>query len=189
MDKRIILTIVVIGIIGVIGVLVNPFKKEQSPFVPAQDTGSQPSVSGSEIGQKIPEFELEDFTGQKVKVDTSLGKPIFIDFWAAWCPFCVDEMPEIEKIHQEFKDQLIVLGIHRSETEGIEAGAKFAKERGVTYILLKDSTGAIYKTLTGGRNFMPYALYIDEEGKIVKVKAGPKTAEEMKQTVNELLKL
>lgn len=187
MDKRIILGVVVLAIIGAILVITNPFKRQESPFVPQGGTSTQVTTS-SEVREKIPEFELEDFQGQKVKVATASGKPIFIDFWAAWCPFCVDEMPEIEKIHKEFGDQLAVYGIHRSETEGIDAGAKFAKDRGVTYTLLKDSTGQVYKTLTGGRNFMPYALYIDKEGKIVKTKAGPKTAEEMRQAIEELLR-
>jgi len=187
MNNKLITLIVVIAFIaGAIVLLTNPFKREQSPLT---DTAS--SNSSSEVGQKIPEFELEDFNGEKVKIATPSGKPVFIDFWAAWCPFCIDEMPEIEKIHKEFGPPaggLIVLGIHRSETETIDAGAKFAKERGVTYTLLKDSTGAVYKTLTGGRNFMPYALYIDKMGKIVKTKAGPKTAEEMRQAVQELLR-
>lgn len=182
-NKVFILAIVVVAIIGAILVLTKPFKTEKPPFT------DQTQVSGSsEVGQKVAEFELEDFNGQKVKVVSSSGKPIFIDFWAAWCPFCVEEMPEIEKIHQEFGDKLLVYGIHRSETEGIEKGAEFAKERGVTYPLLKDSTGQVYKNLTGGRNFMPYALYIDKEGRIVKVKAGPKTIEEMREAVEELLK-
>jgi hypothetical protein len=54
--------------------------------------------------------------------------------------------------------------------------------------LLNDATGEVYRKLTGGRNFMPYALYIDKEGKIFKVKAGPKTAEEIRQAVKELVK-
>lgn len=177
--KNIILIVVVLAILGVILVLVNPFKQQSSPF-------QTPTTGISEMEDRLPTFELEDFNGEKVQVASSSGKPIFIDFWAAWCPFCVEEMPEIEKIHQEFGDKLVVLGIHRSETEGIDQGAQFAKERGVTYPLLKDSTGEVYKKLTGGRNFMPYALYIDKEGKIVKVKAGPKTAEEMRQAVEEL---
>lgn len=182
MDKRIILGVVVLIIISAILVITNPFKREESPLK------QQPQTATPDVGQRIPEFELEDFNGDRVKVTNVSGKPIFIDFWAAWCPFCIDEMPEIEKIHKEFGDQLVVLGIHRSETEGIEQGAKFAKERGVTYTLLKDSSGGVYRVLTGGRNFMPYALYIDKEGKIVKTKAGPKTAEEMRQAVEELLK-
>lgn len=169
---------VIVVIVGGVFLLVNSFKKQEPP----------PSVSSSsEIGQKVSDFELESFDGQQVKLSQFAGKPILIDFWAAWCPFCINEMPEIEKIHQEFSGKLVILGIHRSETEGIEAGAKFAKERGVTYPLLKDSAGQVYKTLTGGRNFMPYALYINKEGKIVKVKAGPKTTEEMRDAVNQLI--
>lgn len=181
MNKSITLIIVIIIIVGAILVLINPFQRKESPITTSRQNAS------SEIGQKISEFELEDFNGQKVKVASASGKPIFIDFWAAWCPFCVEEMPEIEKIHQEFKDQLIVLGIHRSETESVTQGTEFAKERGVTYPLLKDATGQVYKKLTGGRNFMPYALYIDKQGKIVKVKAGPKTVEEMREAVKTLL--
>jgi len=186
MKKSVTFIIVIIIILGAILLLTNPFKKQQSPFVPQGETSTQVSGS-SEVGQKIPEFELEDFNGQKVKVATDFGKPIFIDFWAAWCPFCLEEMGEIEKINQEFKDKLVVLGIHRTETEDVARGEKFAKEIGVNYILLKDSTGQVYKTLTGGRNFMPYALYIDKQGTIVAIKAGPKTEEEMRSEVEKLL--
>lgn len=185
MNKNIVLIVVLLIIVGAVLFLTNPFKSKKSSFVSQENVATQ---TLSEVGQKVPEFELEDFNGQKVKVASASGKPVFIDFWAAWCPFCVEEMPEIEKIHQEFKGKIIVLGIHRSETEGIEKGAEFARERGVTYTLLKDSTGEVYKTLTGGRNLMPYALYIDKEGKIVKFKAGPKIEEEMREAVNSLLK-
>lgn len=177
-NKNIILmgVVLVVAIVGAVLI----FRPQASP------TGT-PQPAASETNQKIADFELESFTGEKVKLSQFVGKPVFIDFWAGWCPFCVNEMPEIEKIHREFGDKLVVLGIHRSETEGIDAGAKFAKDRGVTYTLLKDSTGAAYKTLTGGRQFMPYALYIDKDGKLVKVKAGPKTADEMRQAVKELV--
>lgn len=189
-NKLIILIIVIAVIVGTILVLDNPFKKEESPFVPQE--GQIQNTKTSEVSQQVADFELESFEGAKVKLSDFSGRPVFIDFWAAWCPFCIDEMPEIEKIHQEFGPStgsgLVVLGIHRSETEGIEQGAEFAKERGVTYALLKDSTGGVYRGLTGGRNFMPYALYINKEGNIVKTKAGPKTAEEMRQAVMELLK-
>ncbi|MBI4036347.1 TlpA family protein disulfide reductase [Candidatus Daviesbacteria bacterium] len=176
-NKNIILIIVGVVIVGAILVLTNPFKKQQSPFVP---------TNGSTSSAQVADFELESFAGEKIKLSQFAGQPIFIDFWAAWCPFCIEEMTEIEKIHQEFP-QLVILGIHRSETEGVDVGTKFAKERGVKYPLLKDLTGEVYKTLTGGRQFMPYALFIDKAGQIVKVKAGPKTAEEMRQIVKELV--
>lgn len=186
MDKKIILTAVILVIIVGTLLVFNSSKKQTQQS--STGTSQAPAKASSvEVGQQVADFELESFDGGKVKLSDFVGKPVFIDFWAGWCPFCVEEMVEIEKIHKQFGDKLVVLGIHRSETESIERGAEFAKERGVTYTLLKDSTGEVYKTLTGGRQFMPYALYIDKEGKIVKVKAGPKTAEEMRETVKTLL--
>lgn len=182
MKNKIVSLIIVLALIaGVVLVFVNPFNRGQL-------SERVKSPSSSEVGQEVADFELESFDGKRVKFSEFLGKPVLIDFWAGWCPFCVEEMPEIEKVHKELGDNLVVLGIHRSETESIDVGTKFAKERGVTYTLLKDSKGQVYKSLTGGRNFMPYALYIDKEGKIVKVKAGPKTAEEIRATVKELVK-
>lgn len=180
-NKTLVLIVVLTVIVGAILVMANPFRNGQSPI-------TQQSGSSSEVGQKAVDFELEDFNGQKVKLSDFKGTPVFIDFWAAWCPFCVEEMPEIEKVHQEFRDRLVVLGIHRTETENVSKGTEFAKERGVTYMLLKDSTGQVYKTLTGGRNFMPYAVYIDKNGVIKNVKAGPKTAEEIKKNAEGLLR-
>lgn len=185
MNKRILLIIVLGLIVGVIFFISNPFQK--NPASPSTTGGIvQPGQKSSEIGQKAFDFETEDFAGEKVKLSEFAGKPVFIDFWAAWCPFCIEEMPEIEKVHQEFGDKWIVLGIHRTDTEGVDKGGQFAKERGVTYRLLKDPTGQIYKNFTGGRNFMPYAIYLDKEGVIQKIKAGPKTAEEIRKAVNQL---
>ncbi|MBI2314456.1 redoxin domain-containing protein [Candidatus Daviesbacteria bacterium] len=183
-NKTVIFVIVLALIVGAIVFLSKPFGGNQPSPVVKQESGQ----NSSEIGQKTADFELEDFNGNKVKLSDFRGKPVFIDFWAAWCPFCVEEMPEIDKVHKEFGDKLVVLGIHRSETEEIGEGAQFAQERGVTYTLLKDSTGQVYKTFTGGRNFMPYAVYIDKDGVIRSIKAGPKTAEEIKKNVEELIR-
>lgn len=137
--------------------------------------------------QQAPDFNLQTFDNQAVSLASLKGKAVFVDFWAAWCPFCVEEMPEIEKISQEFKDDLIVLGIHRTETEDIKTGEKFAKDRGVTYPLLKDTGGSVYKTYTGGRNFMPAAAFISKEGEVIKLLYGPKTEEQMRQYVKQAL--
>lgn len=150
--------------------------------------GSSPQAEAAAVeGSVAPSFTLQTFDGQTVSLKDQAGKAVFVDFWAAWCPFCIEEMPEIEKISQEFKDDLVVLGIHRTETESVENGAKFAKDKGVTYPLLKDSDGSVYKTYTGGRNFMPTAAFINKEGKVVKFLYGPKTEDQMRQYVKEAL--
>lgn len=188
MRNKLPLIVVIVLIIGAVVVLSNPFGQQGLPSPLTSRPDSTQIGKSSEVGQQAADFELEDFQGQKVKLADFKGKVVFIDFWAAWCPFCVEEMPEIEKVHQQLGDQLVILGIHRSETESVAKGAEFARKRGVTYTLLKDSTGQVYKTLTGGRNFMPYAVYLDKNGVIQKIKAGPKTAEEIRSNIEELIK-
>lgn len=144
--------------------------------------------STSEVGQKAADFQAVDFSNQSVSLSQFAGKPVFLDFWAAWCPPCSLEVPEIEKIHKEFGDRVVVLGIHRTATEPKKKGEELAQKHNVTYRLLQDPDDRIYKTFTGGRDFMPYAVYIGKDGIIRHVKAGGKTAEEMRAQVEQLLK-
>jgi peroxiredoxin len=55
------------------------------------------------IGQKAPEFSIKDESGKLVKLSDFRGKVVFLNFWGTWCPSCVDEMPEIQKLYQQFK--------------------------------------------------------------------------------------
>lgn len=155
--------------------------------ISSQSAPNSASNSQTAENQPAPDFSLQTFDNQSVSLSSLTGQAVFVDFWAAWCPFCVEEMPQIEKIAQEFKDDLVVLGIHRSETEDIETGRKFAKDRGITYQLLKDTDGSVYKAYTEGRNFMPAAAFINKEGEVAKFLYGPKTEEQMRQYVKEAL--
>ena len=145
-------------------------------------------VQTAEEGKNAPDFTLVDFEGNTVKLSDLKGKPIFIDFWTKWCPFCTEEMPEIEKIHKEFGDQLVVLGIHRTNTESASVGEDFARnDAKVTYVILQDKTDEVYKAYTPGFAGMPVAAWIDKDGVLVKLKIGPKTTEEMRDNVEAIL--
>ncbi|WP_206872404.1 TlpA disulfide reductase family protein [Clostridium zeae] len=67
-------------------------------------------------GDKAIDFKLKTLDGKEVSLSDLKGKNIFINFWATWCPYCVQEMPEIEKLYQETKNSdLIILGIDIGE--------------------------------------------------------------------------
>ncbi len=152
------------------------------------NSGQITSKSIIKEGEQAPGFSLETFTGETVNLADFKGKKaVFVDFWAGWCPFCVGELPEIEKISNEFKDDLVVLGIHRTETEDVATGKKFADDRGVTYALLKDADGSLYKSYTGGQNLMPVSAFIDKEGKVIKLLFGPKTESQMRENVQKII--
>lgn len=175
------------GLVAVVGVIVVAiFVLSNSQ----RSSTSQVEESNTKIeaGQKAPNFTTNDFSGNKVTLSQFEGKPVFVDFWASWCPPCVGEIPEIEKIHKEFPD-LVVIGVHRTDTEDREVGATFARKLGATYLLVEDTSGEIYKTLTRGDfRGMPFAVFIDKNGVIVNKKTGPKTAEEMREQVSKIIK-
>lgn len=195
MKKFIFPAVVIVIIIGAIAFLT--FSKEGSKTVTTSEgeqvtTGVSEESQKAEEGQLAPDFTLVDFEGKSVKLSDFKGKPVFIDFWTKWCPFCTDEMPEIEKIHKEFGPpaggELVVLGIHRTNTESASVGEDFAKnDAKVTYTILQDKTDEVYKAYTPGFAGMPVAAWIDKDGKIVKLKIGPKTAEEMRKNVEAIL--
>lgn len=141
---------------------------------------------GQDSRVSIDGFVLESFEGETIAFSDFEGQPVFIDFWASWCPFCIHEIPEIQKIHETYED-LVVIGIHRSDTESYERGKEFIDELGVTYLVLKDEDGSVYQFYSGGRPLMPLAVLIDEHGEIQDQLLGPKTAEQMAEKLMKLL--
>lgn len=135
------------------------------------------------------DFTLKNFQEQNVSLKYFRGKIVFADFWASWCIFCQKEILEIEKIWREMKKEnnLIILGIHRADTESKKQGEDFIKALGVTYPLLQDSDGLVYQTFSQGIQAMPLAIFIDKNGFVRERIFGPKTAEQMKKIIEKML--
>lgn len=191
MRNVILLIVVVVLIIGSI-IFLNQSKEKSKKTTTSTGeqvtTGLTDQSVEAEEGKPAPDFTLVDFGGKPVKLSDLRGKGVFIDFWAAWCPFCTGEMPDIEKLHQEFGDKVVILGIHRTNTESKEVGEDFARnDVKVTYTILQDKTDEVYKAYIPGFAGMPVAAWIDKDGVLIKLKIGPKTAEEMRQNIEAIL--
>ncbi|MES9935022.1 MAG: TlpA disulfide reductase family protein, partial [Sedimenticola sp.] len=50
------------------------------------------------------DFSLPDLDGRTVKLSEFRGKWVVVNYWATWCPPCVEEMPELELFHSQNKD-------------------------------------------------------------------------------------
>ncbi len=157
---------------------------------PVIESSSEPIIPtgnvGIELGDTAPEFTLTDFDENAFSLSDYKGSPVMIDFWASWCPFCVNEIPEIQAFHESYPE-LKVIGIHRTDTEKVENGLKFATDLGVTYLMLQDEVGDVYKEYSGGRPFMPLALFINSDGIISDRLFGPKTEAQLKTALNKLM--
>lgn len=140
---------------------------------------------GTGIGDVAPEFEARTYDGETVKLSDYKGKPVFVNFWAAWCPFCVDELPLMADVQNKHGDSYVTLAVNRGES--LETAKKFSDELDVTgtMIFLLNEKDDIYQRYGGFA--MPYSLFLNEEGVIVDVKRGPLTPKELEQKINFLL--
>lgn len=129
----------------------------------ASDTpAATPSpVVGLEVGQLAPDFELPTPDGATIHLSDLRGHPVWLNFWAPWCPACRTEMPRIEGFWLEQQAAgLIVLGVGVRDTR--EAFRAYASEVAVTYPLAMDLDGTVaeqYRALA-----LPVHYWINRDG-------------------------
>lgn len=122
------------------------------------------------VGSRAPDFELVDLnTGQPVTLSSLKGKPVWINFWATWCPPCKEEMPIMEKLYDEYKDKgLVILGVDVQEKESDVL--PYIKEGGYSWTFVIDKTGKI--TDSYHVNGLPSHYFIDKDGTIQAIVIG-----------------
>jgi peroxiredoxin len=118
-----------------------------------------------------PEFSLATPDGKTISLAQLRGQVVFLNFWATWCAPCRLEMPSMEQLHREFKNQgLAVLAVDIRESP--KQVARFMKEFRLSFPPLLDTDGEVaarYRV-----QGMPTTVLIDHGGRIVGVVVGPR---------------
>ncbi|MDF1548145.1 MAG: TlpA disulfide reductase family protein [Bacteroidales bacterium] len=136
----------------------------------AQNSNKTPDDRGFIVktGEQAPDFTIK-FPDNKpsMKLSDLRGKVVMLQFTASWCGVCIKEMPHIEKdIWNTFKNKgLHIYGVDRKEYA--EKVLKFAKKTKVTYPLILDEDGSIFKKYADENAGVTRNILIDKEGKIV----------------------
>ena len=78
------------------------------------ETSAEKTYDFSE-GSEAKDFEVELLTGEKVKLSDYRGKVVLLNLWATWCGYCVKELPELQKLHEDLGDELVVFTINCGE--------------------------------------------------------------------------
>ena len=130
---------------------------------------SEVSVDGRAApGGTSPDVHLVDFNGKPFSLSEYRGTPVVLNFWASWCPNCVAEMPDFERVHQELKGQVEFVGIDQRDDR--RSAEDLAHETGVTYRLAEDPDGRVFDAFGGVG--MPTTAFIDSDGNVVDVVTG-----------------
>ncbi|HLF34726.1 MAG TPA: TlpA disulfide reductase family protein, partial [Cyclobacteriaceae bacterium] len=129
----------------------------------------RPNLHPSEnLGYTEFDFLLKDISGQTLDVRTLKGKTIFLNFWATWCPPCIAEMPDIEKLYKNVKGEGIVF-LMVSVDDDFEKAKKFAEKRNLSMKIYAPDSGI--PTVFTSRT-IPSTYVISPGGKIVMKREG-----------------
>lgn len=157
----------------------------------AAGCGSKESADGSESGgaEGFGDFEAELYGGGVVSEEIfSEAELTLVSVWATYCGFCIEEMPNFEKLSKEYGDRGfqavgIVTDAAGPEDEAVQA---IIDETGVTYrqILFNEQ---MYETAMRDVQAVPTSLLVDRDGNVVETFVGMQSYETWEKAIEERL--
>ncbi len=125
------------------------------------------------------EWDLKDTDGVRYTLSSLQGKWVLVNFWAPWCPPCIDEMPELAKLQQQHKDmQVIGVAVMYGSREEV---ADTVNKLSISYPIVfgnEDTAGDF-----GGLDGMPTSFLYSPSGKLVGHHQGPLTRDEIERVI------
>ena len=144
-------------------------------MVMLQTNDSSINQSGrSRLGKGVPapDFTVPDLDGKMVSLSDYKDNVVLLNIWATWCPPCVQEMPSMEKLHQELKDEAFEILAVSVDEAGAETVKPFIEKHKLGFPVLLDTKGDI-KTLYQATG-IPESFIIDKDGIIIEKIIGPR---------------
>ncbi len=131
-------------------------------------------------------FTLKTLKGGMASLEDYRGKLIFLNFWATWCPPCRAEMPSMQRLWEEFKEEdFVILAINIQEE--IKLVSSFMNERGLSFPVLLDEKGEVARSY--GISGIPATFFLNPDGEIIGKAVGARdwASEESFGLIEELL--
>lgn len=163
MNKKVNTIIWIIAICAVLGAAYTFYSKNkpESPVKPPSEnkTTSQSSQSNNPTA---PDFILKDLDGNDVKLSDYRGKVVILNFWAVWCKYCKQEMPDFNELNKELaKDnETVILAVNSQESP--KTVKDYLSSNNINLKVLLDQDGSV--TQTYGVSGFPTTFVINKDG-------------------------
>jgi peroxiredoxin len=121
------------------------------------------------LGESVPNFTLRDENGKVFALGEYRGQIVVLNFWATWCPPCLEEMPSLNRFADKYQGKIQVIGV--SVDENGDAYNDFLARNEIRFLTLRDpahNTSDLY-----GTRLFPESYVISPEGRLLRKIIGP----------------
>jgi peroxiredoxin len=154
MRDKIMSAVALIGAAGLLLLFASPTYRQGEPSI---------------AGQMAPDFAFT-LDGKPTRLSDLRGKVVVLNFWATWCPPCVDEMPSLDALHATLAPQGgMVLGISVDDTD--EVYSEFLQRLNIRFPNYRDPAKEI--NVRYGSVMFPETYIIQKDGRIARKIIGP----------------
>jgi thiol-disulfide isomerase/thioredoxin len=154
MKKKSIITFLVIILIAGLSIFF---------YLQNKDSKTVSAKVGTEIGEAAPNFTLPNLNNKKINLSDYQGTKVFINFWASWCPPCRAEMPDLQTLNENYKDEIVILAVNVGENKSTAANFMMQNELNFSVLLDKDKSTAQNYLVRG----VPTSYLLDQNGVII----------------------
>lgn len=132
-------------------------------------------------GFLAPDFSLQTPEGETVSLSELRGQAVLVNLWATWCPPCRAEMPAIQKLYDEYKDQgFMVLAVNMTYQDNPQSVLPFTRENNLTFPILLEETGEMARKYE--LRSLPSSFFVNRDGIIQEVVIGGPLSEALLRT-------
>lgn len=198
MKKNTMIKLILISIVFIAGLyfFINSDNKNKAEIIPpVEDVVQEPDKGETEppksenvanpgdiaVDAPAPDFTLKDLSGNEVSLSDYKGKIVFLNFWATWCKYCDIEMPDLNKVHKD-NDDVVVLAVNVMEEQ--KTVEPYITKGGYEFDVVLDTDGEI------SRNYLirplPTTYFIDAEGILLGRLEGMLEYEQMVSIIDDI---
>ena len=140
--------------------------------------------------QRAPDFEMLDWNGDSLRLSdvVARGKPVILNFWASWCPPCKQEMPDFQRVHREFGEDIsfVMLSLVDGLRETVATAKRHIEDEGLgslpVYFDVFQEAAYFY-----GIRLIPSTLALDAEGYVLTYIQGETNEETLRLIADYML--